>query len=65
MDPLARRVRETEAHVMLLIERSERDKVATASAHQPLVPACANVQLQAVQPYRNLPERLSLRPYRY
>ena len=61
MDPLARRVRETEAHVMLLIERSERDKVATATAHQPLVPACANVQL----PYRNLPERLSLRPYRY
>ena len=53
MDPLARRVRETEAHVMLLIERSERDKVATATAHQPLVPACANVQLQAVQPYRN------------
>ena len=44
VDPLARRVRETEAHVMLLIESSERDKVATATAHQPIVPACANVQ---------------------
>jgi hypothetical protein len=29
---------------MLLIESSERDKVATATAHQPIVPACANVQ---------------------
>ena len=61
MDPLARRVRETEAHVMLLIERSERDKVATATAHQPLVPACANVQLQ--EPYSpavTYPRALSL-----
>ena len=45
VDPLARRVRETEAHVMLLVESSERDKVATATVNQPLVPACANGRL--------------------
>jgi len=54
VDPLARRVRETEAHVMLLVESSERDKVATATAHQPLVPACANGRLSSrTTSYRN------------
>ena len=47
VDPLARRVRETEAHVMLLVEGGERDKVATATANQPLVPACANGRLNS------------------
>ena len=54
VDPLARRVRETEAHVMLFVESSERDKVAAATAHQPLVPACANGRLSSrTTPYHD------------